>query len=157
MAGPHRKGGQTEFFTPRELLSQLGHFDLDPCTATHRPWDTADRHLTLDDDGLVAPWYGTVFMNPPYDFRHIAKWLDRASAHHALALVFARTDTIWWDTYVWGRASGVLFLRGRITFCDRHGNPYPHNCGAPMALVAYGQIMLDRLKSVSYLGKLIHI
>lgn len=42
-----------EWYTPIEIVNALGSFDLDPCSPTHRLWDTAKRHITPEEDGLA--------------------------------------------------------------------------------------------------------
>ena len=37
------------WLTPPDLLQKLGHFDLDPCAASNRPWDCADVNYTIED------------------------------------------------------------------------------------------------------------
>ena len=64
-----------EWFTPPELLQNLGSFDLDPCTSECRPWSFAENNYTRNDDGLVKDWYGRVWLNPPYG-RNVGKWLS---------------------------------------------------------------------------------
>lgn len=51
-----------EWLTPPELLRALGPFALDPCAPVVRPWDTAERHYTVEDDGLSIPWVGRVWL-----------------------------------------------------------------------------------------------
>jgi len=47
-----------EWITPRNILDALGAFDLDPCAAERQPWQTAERMLTIHDDGLSQQWGG---------------------------------------------------------------------------------------------------
>jgi hypothetical protein len=68
---------------------------------------------TMEDDGLVLPWFGTVFVNPPYG-RELPYWVaktawevERGSAAVVLVLMPARTDTRYWHRYVAGRANSV--------------------------------------------------
>ena len=118
--GSHQSAvtGSDVWLTPPDLLHQLGPFDLDPCAAPPpRPWPTADRHIALPDDGLSAVWQGRVWLNPPYS--DVGRWLGRLAAHgQGTALIFARTETALFARYVWREASAVLFLTGRITFCQ---------------------------------------
>lgn len=65
-----------EWLTPPDIIKGLGSFDLDPCSPVNRPWDTADRHYTIEDDGLMQPWSGRVWLNPPYG-REATAWLDK--------------------------------------------------------------------------------
>ncbi len=52
---PH-KGFSDEWLTPPKIVEALGPFDLDPCSPVNRPWPTAGRHLTIEDDGLAQDW-----------------------------------------------------------------------------------------------------
>lgn len=127
-----------EWFTPREILSKLGEFDLDPCTSERRPWDTAAKHLTIKDNGLLASWRGRVWLNPPFSGQ-AAKWLRRMRHHgNGIALVPARTETRMFYDNVWGHADAVLFIKRRPHFCYADGTKSKANCGAPIALIAYG-------------------
>jgi phage N-6-adenine-methyltransferase len=130
-------GGTDEWITPRNIVDTLGPFDLDPCSpGDRRPWDTAAKHYALEDDGLRQEWEGRVWLNPPY--AHAAKWLHRLAEHgRGTALIFARTETRLWFDHVWPRATGLLFLKGRIRFCYVNGKP-ASSAGAPSVLVAYG-------------------
>ena len=79
-------GGETSvasshvWLTPPHILKALGDFDLDPCASDSRPWDTARNHYTKDDDGLASPWFGRVWMNPPYG-PPMGQWLRKLSEH----------------------------------------------------------------------------
>jgi hypothetical protein len=54
------------WLTPREIVTPLGPFELDPCAApSPRPWPTAVRHIELPECGLTAKWEGRVWLNPP--------------------------------------------------------------------------------------------
>jgi len=128
-----------EWLTPPEIHNKLGTFDLDPCAPVVRPWPTADRHYTINDNGLLQPWIGRVWMNPPYG-REAAAWLDRLADHgNGIALIFARTETDMFFRHVWERATAVLFIRGRLHFHYVTGGRAKANAGAPSCLVAYGQ------------------
>jgi hypothetical protein len=58
--------GTEVWLTPPHIIQSLGNFDLDPCASIDRPWDTAAHHYTVEDDGLIQPWFGRVWCNPPY-------------------------------------------------------------------------------------------
>ena len=105
-----------EWLTPPWILQALGHFDLDPCAPVDRPWDMADRHYTVADDGLSQDWHGRVWCNPPYGYQ-AGLWLEKLAGHgRGTALVFARTETRMFFSQVWHRASAVLFIRGPSAF-----------------------------------------
>lgn len=127
-----------EWLTPPDITDRLGPFDLDPCSPINRPWPTAAKHYTLLDDGLIQPWAGRVWCNPPYG-RMAADWLARLAEHgNGMALIFARTETEMFFDHVWARASALLFLRGRLHFHHVDGTRAASNAGAPSVLVAYG-------------------
>lgn len=134
-----------EWLTPPEILKPLGHFNLDPCAPIVRPWDTADVHFTVEDDGLSKHWSGRVWCNPPFG-REGIKWLRRMVEHgNGIALIPARTETAMFYETVWGAAGAVLFIKGRPHFHYVDGSRAPYNSGAPICLVAYGPWNVDVL------------
>jgi hypothetical protein len=134
-----------EWLTPPSIVKALGTFDLDPCSPVNRPWPTALRHLTVEDDGLMHKWTGRIWMNPPYG-DDTAEWMQRLAQHgNGIALVFARTETAWFFDTVWRKASAVFFFRGRIAFYHVTGEQ-GDAAGAPSVLVAYGAANVQALK-----------
>jgi hypothetical protein len=138
-------GATVEWYTPSFVLEALGfsktgrRFTMDVCSPgadkTHVP---ADVHLTIVEDGLATPWHGTVWMNPPYDRREIATWMDKLAAHgDGIALVFARPDTNWFQAAL-EEATVVCFVAGRIKFIDGRTGKVAGSPGAGSALFAFG-------------------
>lgn len=146
------------WITPKWLLDRLGPFDLDPCASDPQPWPTATRMLTRRDDGLLSPWDGFVWLNPPYG-RQLGKWLGRLAQHPGggIALVFARTETAAFRDHVWPAATSLLFLCGRLTFFLPNGETSKagHNSGGPSVLIAYGTEADARLSRICDLGALV--
>lgn len=153
--------GSTTWLTPPAILDALGgwqSFDLDPCAApVPRPWFTAwQMNAEADGDGLAMDWHGRVFLNPPYSSGVIEAWLRKLADHgEGTALIFARTETEPFRRQVWERASGLLFLHGRLFFHEPDGTRAKHNGGAPSVLCAYGQEDLDRLAASDLDGALV--
>ncbi len=131
--------GSHVWLTPPEIVAALGPFDLDPCAAPEpRPWPTATRHITLPEDGLTADWQGRVWCNPPFG-SHTGQWLGRMALHgNGVALTFARTDTAMFHSWVFRKASALLFLAGRPHFHLPDGSRAKGNSGGPICLIAYG-------------------
>lgn len=109
----------------RQLEMEFGVFDLDPCCVP----DTAKvpRYYTEDDDGLALPWFGRVFLNPPYS--KPAPWLEKAIAEtrsRSTALVIAllpvATDTSWFHDLVQGHAE-IRFIKRRVRFFGWQNTP----------------------------------
>ena len=112
------ENGKEEWLTPPEIIRALGDFDLDPCSPTpdKRPWSTAREHFDIRDSGLLKPWHGRVWCNPPYGPK-TGEWLARCAEHgNCVCLIFARTETRAFFDSIWPKATAVLFLRGRLSF-----------------------------------------
>jgi hypothetical protein len=131
-------GGSIEWFTPPELFDALGiDFDLDPAAPPGGvPWVPAKAHYSKVDDGLAQPWFGRVWLNPPYG-RDVDRWMRKLVAHgDGLALVFTRSDTKWFSRSV-AHATALCFIAGRLRF--RRGDGAPAGpAAAPSVLLAYG-------------------
>lgn len=154
---PEKGGGsrETRWLTPPYLVEALGKFDLDPCGAPGH--ELADETYLLENgqDGLVLPWRGRVWLNPPYDRKPMVQFMRRLAMHgNGTALIFARTETQMFHELVWESATAVLFLKGRVTFLDAEKKPAKANAGAPSCLVAYGQENLDAFEAAVASGAL---
>lgn len=140
------RGGSIEWLTPPAILQALGPFDLDPCAPSHRPWDMAARHFTLEEDGLLQPWEGRVWLNPPYG-GDTWEWLARLRQHgDGIALVFARTETEGFHEHAWLCADAMHFFRGRLHFHHLDGARARGNCGGPSVLIAFGRSNVEALR-----------
>lgn len=141
------ENGKEEWLTPPEIIRALEQtwcdgeqvpwpFDLDPCAPIKRPWEMAKAHFTAADNGLIKPWTGRVFCNPPYGPK-TGEWMGRCSAHkNVTALIFARTETRQFFDYIWGKATAVCFLKGRLSFYHVTGKK-GGTAGAPSMLVTW--------------------
>lgn len=122
----------TDWETPRAtfdaLWDEFGPFGLDPCgqkEVHYSAWRTVQRGGQCYDgstealDGLVQPWHGRVFLNPPYG-RAMPRWIEKAvaeveagRAELVVALIPARTDTKMWHEYIL-REAGYELERGSV-------------------------------------------
>ena len=111
------------------------------------PWQTAAKRYTAQDNGLIQPWEGRVWLNPPYG-REIDAWMEKMALHrNGIALTFARTETVIWHQHIWPIADAILFIRGRLNFHKPDGTRAKANAGAPSALIAYGIENANRLNA----------
>lgn len=127
-AGIHTKlmseGGE-EYWTPehyiRAVYGVLGEIELDPASCEEANQTVkAKKFYSKQDDGLSQPWYGKVFMNPPYgivgpDF--VTKFIDEfnnGNIEEGIILVNSgSTDTAWFQVLF----DGVMcFTDHRILF-----------------------------------------
>jgi ParB family chromosome partitioning protein len=136
VAANHRAEGtgENEWFTPAIYIiaarQVMGGIDLDP--ASHaRAQETvqAARFFTKEDDGLVQPWQGRVWLNPPYAQPAIEHFVIKlveevgaGRASQAILLTHNYTDTRWFHM-AGATCSAICFTRGRIKFVDIDGEP----------------------------------
>lgn len=133
---PHvsNNSGENEWYTPPQYIeaarATMGGIDLDPATS-EKAQETvkAKKFYTSDDDGLLKPWKGTVWLNPPYSKDLIGRFCDKLAegiddgkVTAAILLVNNATDTAWFHR-VASKASAVCFVKGRIAFHDANGEP----------------------------------
>lgn len=124
--------GENEWYTPAEFIEAardvLGEIDLDPASSA-RAQETvrAGRFLTEADNGLIADWFGRVWLNPPYAQPHIANFAAKmieqrlaGNVEAAVMLTHNYTDTGWFQGLALA-ADAICFTRGRIRFVDPDG------------------------------------
>ncbi len=162
-AGVGNSSANNSWTTPPELLNALydiWEFDLDPSSpGKTRRHVKARMHYTALDDGLSLPWgdesiacksgasnsagNSVIFCNPPYG-RGLAKWVEKCRAEvdagrakTVVALVPARTDTLYWHEHIAGRAA-IYFLLGRLKFGGQTDDKKTNAAPFPSALVIWG-------------------
>lgn len=149
---PKRKS--VEWYTPAWVFERLGlEFDTDP--SSPHDYETAvpaKTKYTVFDDGLAKPWFGRVWMNPPYG-PDTGFWMRRLIAHgDGIALVFSRTDAAWFQMAM-AEASATLLVAGRIEFVPGHENAHKRSrSGAGSAFFAYGDTCAKALSKLADLG-----
>lgn len=142
-----------DWYTPKWVFDELDlSFDLDPASPEGGvPWIPTKKFYTEKDNGLVQPWDGLVWLNPPYG-KHTGAWLEKMHHHrNGVALVFARTDCKWFHDYV-AKADSILFLKGRIKFVDGLGKTGGNGAGCGSMLVAWGAASDLALKEMEQCG-----
>ena len=130
--------GVEEWYTPSEFIEAaravMGHIDLDPASSFFAQVTVkATKYYTVQDDGLLQDWHGTVWMNPPYTSGLIGKFTEKLAAHvvagdviEAIVLVNNATETAWFQSLV-SVCSAICFPASRVRFLDPDGKP-----GAPL-------------------------
>lgn len=124
--------GENEWWTPAEYIetarSVLGAIDLDPATTPKaNEVVKAAEIFTKRDNGLVHPWTGRVWLNPPYAQPFIGQFIDKLCAEleagnvsAAILLTHNYTDTEWFHRAE-RDAALLCFTRGRIGFLSPTG------------------------------------
>ena len=153
--GSHQQtvGKSQVHITPKWIIDATGPFDLDPCAADPRPWDCA--HTNWPSCGLDRKWFGSVWLNPPFNRYDVGNWIARLAEHgNGITLLHARTEAGWFEP-IWQHAAAILFLADRIKFCRPDGSEQPANSGAPPILAAFGDEAVLRLHRCGIAGALV--
>lgn len=129
----YQQSASVEWYTPAPIVAAvvaaLGAVDCDPCSNAPPYNVPATEHYTAVENGLLQPWYGRIFMNPPYGKTALPAWIDKLTAEQtagrvtaAITLTPDSTDTRWFQR-LW-TADALCFVRGRINFigAKRGGN-----------------------------------
>lgn len=135
-----------DWYTPPWLFAAAGIvFDLDVAAPVDPARRTcpARQYLTAVEDGLLTPWTGTVWMNPP--FSNSKPWVERFVQHGSgLALVPASHEN--------HSLGALLRCADAITLVSmRFGRPDGGVKGLPFSLVlaACGPVATDALARIA--------
>lgn len=116
-----------EYGTPWDILNTAKQRykifpQLDVCTNLANK--KCDAYYTIDDNSLTKKWNMDFFMNPPYsqveDFMRHAFFQHKINNVNGLILVYSKTDTDWWHSYVEEKAE-VHFIHHRLRFLNENG------------------------------------
>ena len=119
-----QNSGNNEWYTPSRIIDGarhvLGEIDLDPASnMIAQQTVKATCYYTGKSNGLVQPWYGRVWLNPPYARglieAFVEKLLDSPKVTAWCVLVNNGTETKWGQKIL-RNADSVLFFNGRIRF-----------------------------------------
>lgn len=141
---PQNHQSENTWFTPKHFIEALGPFDLDPCTVSYRPFDTARDHFEHDQGacGIFYEWYGDVWLNPPYG-KQILPFIEKFMKHRkGCLLIFARMGSEGVQRLLRDGAMGFC-LRKRIHFIQKDGGKVT-NAGTDSILFFYDDKYIDR-------------
>ena len=96
-----------DHYTPKWVFDLLDvTFDLDVAAPVGGvPWIPALQSYSQADDGLVQPWHGLVWCNPPYS--DILPWVRRLNEHRNGIALLPHTKGGWREE-IWQRADGLV-------------------------------------------------
>ena len=104
-----------DYYTPAWIFEKLNtKFDLDVCAPIGGTGLVpAARHYSLVDDGLVSPWEGVVWMNPP--FSAPTPWIDKFIEHgNGICLVAMSRSKAF--IRLWNQADSLVALPNNLSF-----------------------------------------
>jgi hypothetical protein len=131
----------TEHYTPQYILdaviSCMGAIDLDPASNSKEiPNVPAARHYTAQDNGLMQPWEGRVFLNPPFG-PGVEVWFSKlfqervaGRTMEAIVLWKSATETAAWKTLT-ALSCRLCFPSARIRFVGPSGDCGPRPTFSP--------------------------
>lgn len=111
-----------DWYTPVVWVDRVrafygGTIDLDPAScATANTVVRATRYYTRADDGLVRPWEGRCYVNPPFSRGMRARFLDAA-----VAAARAGAEVVWLSDHDHSTAWGARLLRDASAYCLPEG------------------------------------
>lgn len=139
--------------SPTNLLDcvyEVNDVALDPCSNKLSVVQAKRAILPDDRDGLNASWAtevhevggGLVYVNPPYG-RQAKAWVQKAVIESArgseiILLVGARTETKWFQDWLFATAHAICFWKGRLTFIDGTGQGRSNPAFFPSAVAYWG-------------------
>lgn len=142
----HTSAGD-EFYTPKFIFDALGiEFDLDVSSPIDGQTNVpSKKQYTINDNGLVQPWYGNVWMNPPYS--KPAPWVDKFVEHGQGIALLPFTRGKWWFK-LWNYSDAILPVAHDLKFDKSDGTKKPITFN--VALYALGQENADILKNIKW-------
>lgn len=124
--------GRIEWYTPAKYIDSarrvMGSIDVDPASSVlAQEIVKAETFYTIQTNGLVNPWRGNVWLNPPYAAKVIRPFVTKligclktGSIDQAIMLTHCNTDTRWYHD-AWAECAAFCQTRGRVRFYDASG------------------------------------
>ena len=128
-----------DYWTPKWLFDALGiEFDLDvACPPGGPPHTPAKAWYTQETNGLTSPWFGRVWMNPP--FSNLTPWVNKF-VDHANGICLLPFSKSYWFEKLWNTADALTLPPIRIKFDQ--GPIF-----MPVVLAAYGNDNVNALRN----------
>ena len=109
-----------DWATPWPMFEKFNaefHFTADGAATK---WNTKCARFWLDS--LPVDWSeDVVWLNPPYGYLNLAKWMGKAyreslNGATVVCLVPAHTGQPWWHDWVINKASEIRWIKGKVKF-----------------------------------------
>lgn len=135
---PGRDLDRDSYSTPEYILELvrevMGGIDLDPATnPAAQELVQAEVFYTLEDDGLEQPWFGRVWLNPPYSQPACRLFTEKVVAFYqndeieqAIVLVNTASGAKWWQ-HIARHCWALAFPDHRIQFWHPQGESADRN------------------------------
>lgn len=140
-----------DYYTPKWIFDALNvTFDIDVACPPSGPPHTPCKHFyTQETDGLNSPWYGMVWMNPPYS--KPSPWVDKFIDHkNGIALLpYAKSK---WLQKLWDHPDTGLMYVYSIKF-ERADSRLNGSTPFPLGIWGMGDEAISAMKN-SGLGRI---
>lgn len=139
---PQTQATKDDYYTPEWVFDAMGlRFDIDVCAPPSGvPWVPADQFYTKADDGLLQPWVGRVWMNPPYS--EVTPWVQKFVAHRHGVCLLPMAKSLWFFQ-LWQDIDAIAIAPKRIIF---HGDG---DVSLPVFFAAFGP---ECVEAIGHLG-----
>lgn len=119
-----------EWGTPSKYIESarkvMGSIDLDPASNDAAQMTVkAGSYCDEQRNGLTVPWFGNVWLNPPYGYGLAKPFMDRLVDQYkksliesAIVLTNNTPDTNWWSETSGKYSSALCLLDHRISFIN---------------------------------------
>lgn len=136
--------------TPDWVYNKLGVFDLDPCAGPSTTIGIKNYSISRGEDGLLLPWNGFVWCNPPFSQKEI--WINKMKLHmNGILILPERASAPWFGPLA--EFCKTYFIMGKkINFL---GGSSSNNLGS--VLFPFGGEALDRIKNSNLPGLLVEV
>jgi ParB family chromosome partitioning protein len=128
-----------EWYTPAKIISAarqvMGDIDTDPASCElAQEIVKAHRYYTIADNGLFNPWYGRVWLNPPYSSKCVVQFTSKFTDEYlsgnmteGIVLVNNYADTRWFHRLL--NRFPVCFTLNRLEFWAPDKSPHRNRWG----------------------------
>jgi hypothetical protein len=140
-----RNADSDDWYTPQWVFDGMGViFDMDVAAPPGGvAWVPAVRSLSESDDGLLTPWAGYVWCNPPYSAP--TQWCRKWAAHEPGGCILIRSDLSTSGPFAaFSAADAAYFAPKRLQFVNGRGG----KTGAvnfSTVILARGRVCVDGL------------
>lgn len=129
MAHVRHNSGNNEWYTPPWIIESarqvMGSIDLDPASCEEANKIVQAKQFYTD--GLNNPWYGWVWLNPPYARGLVDKFMDKTiseldNIEQIMILVNNATETKWFQKIL-PYMDSICLLNKRVRFWPNKSSP----------------------------------
>lgn len=125
-----------EYYTPKWLFDALNViFDLDVAAPINGvDWLPAINHYHEEMDGLLQPWHGFVWCNPPYS--NPTPWIEKF-INHGNGIMLTQVSKSNAFIKLWNESDAIMFAPRNIMF--EHKDHGKKGIFMPVALFGMGE------------------